>query len=231
MSDMIQFELWECITIIRIQYNIATCLVAVALLATTTAYASESADVFKQRIGSGNPVEGKSKSSLCQSCHGEEGLSLEDVIPNLAGQYSQYIVNELRNFQSGARKNPIMGTMAKTINDEDLADIAAYFASLEKMQGGGWGNNPVAKKLFLKGDLARNIGPCSNCHGVNGKGKVSSIATFPMIGGQHKAYLRVQLINWRKGTGANRPSGVMNKIAKPLTDAEIEALTDYISGL
>lgn len=219
------------ITIIRVQCKIAACLVAAALLAAKSAYAGESADALKQRIGSGNPVDGKSKSSLCQSCHGEEGLSLEDVIPNLAGQYSQYIVKELRNFQSGARKNPIMGTMAKTINDEDLVDIAAYFASQEKIQGGGWGNNPVAKKLFLKGDMTRNIRPCVSCHGVNGKGKVSSIATFPVIGGQHKAYLRAQLIHWRNGERNNSPDGIMNRIAKSLTDSEIEALTDYISGL
>jgi cytochrome c553 len=216
---------------ICIQNKIAICLVAVALLAATTTYASESADAIKQRIGNGNPVAGKSKSTLCQSCHGEDGLSVENLIPHLAGQYSAYIAKELRNFQSGARKHQIMTTMAKTINDFDLDDIAAYFASQEKMQGGGWGVNPVAKKLFLKGDKARNIQPCVNCHGLNGKGKAPDIATFPVIGGQHKEYLRAQLINWRKGERTNSPDGVMNIIAKSLTDAEIEALTDYISGL
>jgi len=214
------------------QNKIAICLVAVALLAATTAYASESADVIKQRIGNGNPVAGKSKSTLCQGCHGEDGLSLENLIPHLAGQYATYIAKQLRNFQSGARKHQIMSVMAKTINDFDLADIAAYFASQEKMQGGGWGDNPVAKKLFLKGDMTRNIRPCVSCHGVNGKGKAPNITTFPVIGGQHKAYLRAQLINWRKGERTNNsPDDVMNIIVKSLTDPEIEALTDYISGL
>ena len=125
-----------------------------------------------------------------------------------------------------------MSVMAKTINDFDLADIAAYFASQEKMQGGGWGDNPVAKKLFLKGDMTRNIRPCVSCHGVNGKGKAPNITTFPVIGGQHKAYLRAQLINWRKGERTNNsPDDVMNIIAKSLSDPEIEALTDYLSGL
>jgi cytochrome c553 len=216
---------------IRIQNKIATCLVAVALLTAATAYATEYADVIKQRVGTGDPVAGKSKSTLCQSCHGEDGLSLEELIPNLAGQYASYIAKELRNFQSGARKNQIMSAMTMTINDADLLDIAAYFASQEKMQGDGWGDNPLAKKLFLKGDMTRNIRPCVSCHGVNGNGKAPNIATYPVIGGQHKAYLRAQLINWRSGERSNSPDGVMNKIAKSLTDAEIGALTDYISGL
>jgi cytochrome c553 len=217
--------------LIYIQNKIATCLVAVALLAATITYASESVDIIKQRIGSGDPVTGKSKSTLCQSCHGEDGLSVENLIPNLAGQYSTYIAKELRNFQTGARKHQIMSPIAMTVNDADLADISAYFASQEKMHGSGWGDNPVAKKLFLKGDMTRNIQPCVSCHGVNGKGKAPNIATFPVIGGQHKAYLRAQLINWRKGERTNSPDGVMNIIAKSLTDSEMEALTDYISGL
>ncbi len=216
---------------IRIQSKIATCLVAVALLAATTAYAGESADVIKQRIGTGDPVAGKSESSLCQGCHGEEGLSLEELIPNLAGQYASYIAKELRNYQSGARTHQIMNAMAKTITDTGLVNIAAYFASQEKMQGGGWGDNRVAKKLFLKGDMTRNIQSCVSCHGEKGKGKATHISTYPVIGGQHKAYLRAQLINWRKDERTNSPDSVMSKIAKSLTDAEIEALTDYISGL
>ena len=216
---------------IRIQNNIATCLVTVALLAATTAYAAESADVIKQRIGTGNPVAGKTRSELCQGCHGEVGLSLEDLIPNLAGQYAPYIAKQLRNFQTGARTHQIMSAMATTINDAELTDIAAYFASQKKMQGNGNGDNPVAKNLFLKGDDSRNIPPCMSCHGVNGKGKAPDISTYPVIGGQHKAYLRAQLTHWRSGERSNSPDGVMNKVAKSLTDAEIEALTDYLSGL
>jgi cytochrome c553 len=221
----------ERISLIRIQNKIATFWVAATLLLATAVYAGESADVIKQRIGIGDPVSGKTKSSLCQSCHGEFGFSLEELIPNLAGQYSIYIAKQIRNFQSGARKHQIMSPMAMTINDTDLADIAAYFASQEKMHGSGWGDNPVAKKLFLKGDLNRNIRPCVSCHGMHGKGKAPNIAKFPVIGGQHKAYLRAQLINWRKGERTNSPDGVMNIIAKSLSDSEIEALTDYISGL
>ncbi len=206
-------------------------MVAIALLATTTAYAANSADIIKQRNGNGDPLAGKAKSALCQGCHGDLGLSLDDLIPHLGGQSAEYIAKQIRNYQSGVRKNQIMNAMAMTINDDDLFDIAAYFASQEKMHGSGWGDNPVAKNLFIKGDATRNIRPCMACHGVEGKGKAPDIATYPVIGGQRKAYLRAQLINWRKGKRTNSRGGVMNTIAKSLTDPEIEALTNYISGL
>jgi cytochrome c553 len=216
---------------IRIQCNFAACLATFALLAATSANAADSVEVIKQRIGSGNPVAGKTKSELCQGCHGEAGLSLEDLIPNLAGQYANYIAKQLRNFQTGARTHQIMSAMAQTINDAELMDIAAYFASQKKMQGNGKGEDPVAKNLFLKGDTSRDIPPCMSGHGENGKGKAPNISTYPVIGGQHKGYLRAQLTHWRSGERSNSPDGVMNKVAKSLTDAEIEALTDYLSGL
>jgi cytochrome c553 len=216
---------------IRIQNIIAACLAASALFAATTALAfDESPEVVKQRIGAGNPVVGKTRSELCQGCHGEFGLSLEDLIPNLAGQYANYIAKQLRNFQSGARTHQIMSAMAQTINDQELTDIAAYFSSQKKMQGDGKGENPVAKNLFTKGDPTRGIPPCMSCHGVNGKGQSPNVSTYPVIGGQHKSYLVAQLTHWRSGERSNSPDGVMNKVAKTLTDAEIDALTDYISG-
>lgn len=217
---------------IRIQKCIAACLATAVLFAATAALAfDESPEVVKQRIGTGNPVKGKTRSELCQGCHGEVGLSLEDLIPNLAGQYAPYIAKQLRNFQSGARTHQIMSAMATTIDDAELVDIAAYFSSQKKMQGNGKGDNPIARNLFLKGDASRNIPACTSCHGVNGKGQAPNVATYPVIGGQHKGYLRAQLTHWRSGERSNSPDGVMNKVAKSLTDAEIEALTDYLSGL
>jgi cytochrome c553 len=216
---------------ICIQNKISFVLVMLSLLATASAYAEEPSKAYRQRIGSGDPVAGKAKSTLCQGCHGEDGLSVENLIPHLAGQYSGYIEKELRNFQSGARKHQIMSVMAKTINKSDLADIGAYFASQKKMLGGGWGVSPTAKKLFTKGDKARNILACVSCHGANGKGKATNSVIFPVIGGQHKDYLRAQLINWRTGARSNNPDGVMSKIAKSLTEREIELLAVYISGM
>jgi cytochrome c553 len=124
-----------------------------------------------------------------------------------------------------------MNAMAATVSDEDLADIAAYFASQEKMSGSHSEENQLGKHLFLKGELSRTIIACVNCHGTNGKGRLPGTSMFPVIGGQHKDYLRKQLTNFRQKERTNSASGVMNIITKSLTDDEIDALADYVSGL
>lgn len=191
---------------------------------------ADSAEAIKQRSGPGDPVAGMDKSVLCTGCHGEEGNSTEPTAPKLAGQYGAYIAKELRNFQSGTRVHKIMSDIAQTVSDDDLADIAAYFASRKKMKGNGT-DNKLGQELFLHGDMSRMMVACVNCHGVNGKGKTPTNPVFPVIGGQHKEYLRVQLINFRAGDRSNSPGGIMNIITQKLTDPELDALADYISGL
>lgn len=224
---------------------IAACLILIVPLWTTFSFAQtdasdpnrgqmvfadDSEESIKQRSGTGNPVAGKDKSQLCQGCHGEEGISFEPLIPNLAGQYGVYIAKQLRNYQAGTRSHKIMSAMAATINDEDLADISAYFASRNKMKGKGTASK-VGQNLFLNGDMSRMMVACVNCHGANGKGKTPTNAVFPVIGGQQRGYIRAQLINFRKGDRSNSPGGIMNIITQKLTDSEIDALSDYVSGL
>ena len=193
----------------------------------------DSADDMARRIGSGNPVAGKLKSDveLCQGCHGETGVNAISSYPKLTGQYADYILKQLRNFKSGERQHPVMNGMAENVSDADMTDIAAYFASNEKMQGDGMGENVLGKNLFGKGDLKRDILPCASCHGVAGKGTLSGSDIYPVIGGQHKLYLREQLLNWRSGVRSNGSGGVMNFITKSLRDDEIDALSSYLAGL
>jgi len=237
----------------QIKRNIAASLALIVLLTTTTAFgakathaesessdpnkgrvgfADDSPEAIKQRSAPGDPVAGRDKSQLCQGCHGEEGISFEPLIPKLAGQYGKYISKQLRNYQSGTRTHQIMSAMAATISDDDLADIAAYFASRNKMKGNGSGSNShLGKNLFLNGDMTRMMVSCINCHGVNGKGKTPSNFTFPVIGGQQREYIRGQLVNFRKGDRSNSPGGIMNIITQKMSDAEIDSIADYVSGL
>jgi cytochrome c553 len=218
--------------------NISISLLLFALSTSPVIYAEneapidmESDDAISLRTGEGDPVEGEAKAQLCQGCHGEKGNSVESLIPKLAGQYSSYIAKELRNYQAGVRTHQIMNAMSATVSDDDLADIAAYFACQKKMAGDKPSDNQLGKHLFLKGDTARAVIGCVNCHGTNGKGKLPATSMFPVIGGQHKDYLRKQIINFREKDRTNSASGVMNNITKLLNDEEIDALADYISGL
>jgi len=190
----------------------------------------ENAAAVKLRSGTGDPVAGREKSKLCQGCHGEYGISSETMIPKLAGQYANYIEKEIRNYQAGIRSHQIMNAMAGTIeNEQDLADIASYFASQKKMEGDGSEGDPAGKDIFLHGDLSKMRLACVNCHGVKGKGLEAKISMFPVIGGQQEGYIRRQLIRFRDGYRTNSPNGIMNRIASSLTDSEIDSLADYIS--
>jgi cytochrome c553 len=209
--------------------NITAGLAMVVLFTTATVFAQiDSAKPIQPRTG--DPVAGKPKSLLCQGCHGEDGNSLSTLVPKLAGQNAGYIAKQVHNFQAGLRKHAIMNDLAATVNDEDLADIAAYFESRPKMKGEG-SDHEVGKKLFLHGDLSRTVVACINCHGQNGKGPEPNSSMFPVIGGQNKDYLSRQLVNFRKDDRTNSPNSIMNKITRELTDDELEALAEYISGL
>jgi cytochrome c553 len=199
-----------------------------ALLASGKVIAAE--DIAAQRLGNASLGKQQSDAGRCQECHGADGNSTDAKIPNHAGQYAAYLVKQLSDFQSGARKHEIMTIMAEDLSATDMANIGAYFASRKIMQGDG-GDNPLGRNLFSNGDQARNIRACVGCHGESGKGGIAGNVIYPVIGGQRKVYLRSQLVSWKLGERKNSPRGVMNNITKSLSDDEIEALADYISGL
>lgn len=216
--------------------NILIYLLLSAFFGTPISYAEsdipidmESEEAINLRTGEGSSVAGEIKAQLCVGCHGEKGNSPEPLIPKLAGQYSNYITKELRNYQAGVRTHQIMNAMSATVSDEDLADISAYFAHQKKMSGNHSAENQLGKRLFLKGDASRAVIGCVNCHGLNGKGRLPVTAMFPVIGGQHKEYLNKQIMSFRNQERTNSASGVMNNITKLLSDEEIGALADYIS--
>ena len=228
--------------------NIATCLALVVLFLSTAVLAENDSaaspqlsspatakgqpgNELKLRIGPGDPVAGKDKAAICFGCHGADGNSIDPAIPKLAGQYGLYISKQIRNYLASTRSHQVMNSMAASVSDEDLADISAYFASQPIMKGAHPSDNKLGKKLFENDDLARMIVRCNSCHGATGKGLEPGNAVYPVIGGQHKEYLLAQLISFRKGGRNNSPGGIMNITVHRLSDAELEALADYVSGL
>jgi len=182
----------------------------------------------------GDPVKGKDKAAACTGCHGEDGNSLAPNFPKLAGQYADYTVKQVNDFLQNKRADPIMSGMAATAGSaDDLADIAAFFAIQKTMKGVAVKSKKVlqGKALYLKGDQKRAVYACVNCHGRNGKGMSKSNPYFPVVGGQHKDYLVKTLRDFKAKTRSNDPAGMMVDIAVKLTDAEIDAVSEYLSGL
>jgi cytochrome c553 len=190
----------------------------------------------------GDPVAGKEKaeSERCLECHGLDGngaghadsskAGTEGKFAKLAGQYPDYILKQIRDFRSGARKHDQMAIMARSVSDEDVLDIAAYFGSLPRMSGEGGDARALGKALFAQGDPARGVQACVSCHGDKGKG-LPGTALGPVVGGQAWRYLDKQLRDWRSGERRNSAEGVMSQASRALTDQDIEALADYLSGM
>lgn len=216
--------------------NIAAPL-AVMLLVAASAYAGDSPSEINQRIGTGDPVAGKDKSAVCQGCHGEDGNSFVGTFPKLAGQWSDYIQKQFREFQNGARNDATMTDIAQSVTDfPDLFDIAAYFASQKQMaptlieDEAGQILYRAGEKLYLEGNAETGVFRCIKCHGEHGSGEPLNNNLFPVLSGQHKDYLVKQLGDFKRGERDNDRSGMMMLIAGRLADDEIEALATYLSG-
>lgn len=218
---------------------VLTCMPLCVLAATPGAKAPAGAIGKPNAVpAKGNPILGREKadSERCMECHGADGHGAghsngpEGKFAKLAGLNPDYILKQIRDFRSGARKHDQMQIMARSVSDEDVRDIAAYFASQRTMNGQDGERHALGKSLYQSGDPARGVLPCISCHGAQGKGLTDRPLT-PVIGGQEWRYLDQQLRDWRSGERRNSDDGVMNQLTKTLTDGEIEALANYLSGL
>lgn len=207
-------------------------VVLIGLVAFTGGVHAETTIAGGMSVGDGDAKAGKTKSELCQGCHGVDGISIDPTtFPNLAGQYAGYIFKQVQDFQLGNRHDDTMSAMAATVTSrEDLKDIAVYYASQKSMKASG-SDNKEGAKLFASGNKKLgDYGACVRCHGKNGKGKGKSNSLFPVIGGQQKAYIIKQLKDFRDGKRANDPAGMMAMVAQGLSDKEIEAVAEYLAG-
>jgi cytochrome c553 len=183
----------------------------------------------------GDAKSGKAKAGLCAACHGADGNSVNPVWPKLAGQNARYIVRQAKAIKTagGGRDTPeagLMRPMVQATSDKDLQDIAAFYAaqtgttetaSAEKLAQG--------EKLFRGGDTQKGIPACMSCHGPSGAG--NPLAGYPKLSGQHVPYTTGQLKSFRAGARTTDPNGMMRMIAQKLSDGEIAAVANFISGL
>lgn len=172
---------------------------------------------------------------VCAACHGADGNSVAAANPNLAGQHPEYIFKQLSNFKSkdgkpAERANPVMGGMVANLSDDDMKNLAAYFAAQTPKPRSA--HDPELVKLgqiiYRSGVASKNVAACASCHSPNGAGMP---AQFPRVAGQYAEYTTAQLKAFRTGDRANDPNRMMRLTASKLSDREIAAVSEYIAGL
>jgi cytochrome c553 len=201
--------------------------VSVGLVATflaSWALAAEPAPAAKA-----DPAKGEAlSSSVCVACHTNDGSRGIPANPILQGQHPDYLVKQLGEFKAGKRENPIMKGIASTLSESDMKNVAAFYAG--KQAKPGFAKNKdyatLAEKLYRGGAAERSLPACSGCHGPDGAGIPGQ---YPRLSGQHADYVEAQLTAFRGGARHN--SLPMTGVAAKLTDREIKALADYVTGL
>jgi len=183
-------------------------------------------------LAQGSAEAGQAKAAPCAACHGVDGNSVAPEWPSLAGQHASYIVRQLEAYQSGERQDVLMSAFANTLSAEDMRDLAAYFATLPAVQRG---SDPdlveLGQRVYRSGLPDRGVAACIACHGPAGRG--NSLATYPVVRGQHATYVVNTLRAY--ASGDRRSDGTINQmmrdIAITLREDEIQAVASYMQGL
>jgi cytochrome c553 len=161
---------------------------------------------------------GQERSLLCGYCHGKDGNSVKEYIPNLAAQNPEYLLKQFQLFASGERKSYVMEQISKNLNVSEMVDLAVFFA-----------DNKVQPQTHIQAStqgMERYQTFCFACHGDDGKGNKD----LPRLAGQKKVFLVKALSDFKQGKAA-RASSPMVRIMKAIDTADIEPLADYIASM
>jgi cytochrome c553 len=165
---------------------------------------------------------------VCAACHTADGSRGSPANPILQGQHAEYLVKQLTDFKSGKRKNAVMTAMAAPLSEEDIRNVAAFYAGKAAKPGFAKNKDTVelGQKIWRGGIAERNIPACAACHGPGGAGIP---AQYPRLGSQHGDYIEAQMTAFRSGARVNSPQ--MTAVAAKMNDKEIKAVSDYVAGL
>jgi cytochrome c553 len=194
-----------------------------------------------QALAAGDAAAGESKVAMCAGCHGSDGNSMVASFPKLAGIGEKYMTQQLRMVKSGERVIVEMTGILNGSSDQDLQDMAAYYDSKTRQTSGAQDitlvgiSNPeealgYGENVYRGGNLKTGVAACTGCHSPSGNG--NGPAGYPGLGGQHVAYIEKQLLAYRRGERASGGNAIiMQGVAANLSDKEIKAVANYISGL
>ncbi|MFZ3119737.1 MAG: c-type cytochrome [Variovorax sp.] len=185
----------------------------------------------------GKVEDGAKKTAMCVGCHGIIGYqaSFPEIhkVPKIAGQSATYIRSALAAYKAGDRKHPTMRAIADSLTEQDMADLAAYYAQLGVKEGDAPPATPAKQpservQALITRDKAN---ACTTCHGANFN--TPNDGTVAKLAGQHADYLFVALKSYKVENHAQlgRSNGVMGGQAKKFTNAELKELASYISSL
>ena len=194
----------------------------------------------------GDPAKGEGLTAVCAACHGADGNSPAGNFPKLAGLGEKYLYKQLVDIKTpkeeGGRPIVEMTGLLDALTDQELMDIAAYYSSKTMQMSGAKEMEvlvntgvkvdalKIGEKLYRAGNADSGVAACSGCHSPTGKGNAP--AGFPRLGGQHAEYIEKQLTAFRAGERINDGEAmIMRGVAKHMSDAEIKAVANYISGL
>ncbi|WP_316368364.1 c-type cytochrome [Candidatus Thiodiazotropha sp. CDECU1] len=164
--------------------------------------------------------EGRERTILCNTCHGKDGIAVQPLAPNLAGQNPAYIVDQFQRFGDGRRNEYLMSNLAKTFSFEDKIKIALYYADMEMKPSGGGNLSLLAdgEKIYKQN--------CVKCHGDNGRGQEG----YARLAGQRHDYVVKMLKEFRDRTG-KRTNVWMSGVAIRLSDQDMDAVATYLANL
>ncbi len=173
---------------------------------------------------------GKTKSAVCAACHGVDGNSSNPIWPSLAGQHASYTYKQLVDFKEGRRVNASMTGMVALLTDEDMKNLAAYYESLTP-KGAAFDSEVIAKgeSIYRGGITETHVAACMGCHSPSGKG--NGPAAWPSLAGQHPQYVVTQLQHFKEGLRDNDPGKMMRNLVVRMSDAEMEAVANYVAGI
>jgi cytochrome c553 len=206
--------------------------VAVAAGLLGVAGQSKAAEAAKPDMNRGQQIA----TQVCAACHGADGNSASGAFPKLAGQHAEYLVKQLKDFkpEAGAkvalRKNDVMAGFAGQLSDQDMVNVAAYFAAQTPKPGFAHNQSTIAlgQQIYRGGIAERGVPACAGCHGPTGQGIP---VQYPRLSWQWQDYMVTQLNAFQEGPGARNNNEAMHTIASRLSDNEIKAVADYIAGL
>jgi len=212
-----------------------TAMISTKILSRSTCLASLScllllAAALPSTAKAGSVAAGQAKATPCAACHGQDGNSVNPEWPSLAGQHASYIIESLRAYQDGSRDNVLMTSQAQGLSEEDMRDLAAYYAAQQPVTRVA---DPAlvnrGEQIYRGGNLESGIAACIACHGPDGRGNAP--AGYPAVSGQHATYAAQQLRLYRSEQRRSDPNQMMRNITARMTDDEIAAVASYMQGL